>query len=56
MSREITEKLLSEGKVKLKDCRSQKTGRPFEATVCMNVTEQKKPKFMMEFEKGGKRK
>ena len=52
MNREITERLLSEGKVKLKDCKSQKTGRSFDAIVCMSVTEQRKLKFTMEFDNG----
>lgn len=52
----MAEKLLASGKVKLKNCKSAKTGNIFGATVYMEVQEDGKTKFNMEFDKGGKRK
>lgn len=48
-------KLLSNGEVKLKGCKSAKTGRMYDATVVMTVTEEGKPQFNMNFENGGKK-
>ena len=50
------QKLLGSGKVKLKNCKSKKTGNIFDATVYMEVSEDGKTKFNMEFDNGGKRK
>ena len=51
----MTEKLLSSGKVKLKGCKSAKTGRSFDATVLMEVDENGRTSFSMEFGNGGKK-
>lgn len=51
----MTEKLLSSGKVKLKGCKSAKTGHSFDATVLMEVDENGRTRFLMEFENGGKK-
>ena len=50
------QKLLASGKVKLKGCKSKKTGNTFDATVYMEVSEDGSTKFNMEFDNGGKRK
>ena len=50
------QKLLSDGKVKLKNCKSARTGSTFDATVCLSVSDDGKVQFRMEFENGGKRK
>lgn len=42
--------------VKLKNCKSERTGNTFDATVFMEVSDDGKTKFSMEFENGGKRK
>ena len=52
----VAQKLLSDGKVRLKGCKSAKTGRMFDATVVMTVTAEGKPQYSMEFENGGKTK
>ena len=56
MTSATAQKLLSYGKVKLKGCKSKKTGNTFDATVYMEVSEDGSTKFNMEFENGGKRK
>lgn len=50
------QKLLVDGKVKLKSCKSARTGSTFDATVCLSVSDDGKVQFCMEFENGGKRK
>ena len=50
------QKLLADGKVKLKNCKSARTGSTFDATVCLSVLDDGKVQFRMEFENGGKRK
>lgn len=50
------QKLLASGKVKLKGCKSQKTGKSYDATVYMTVADDGKTSFNMEFDNGGKRK
>ena len=51
----MAEKLLNTGKIKLKGCKSAKTGRSFDATVIMEVDESGHSSFSMEFENGGKK-
>ena len=48
------QKLLASGKVKLKGCKSQKTGKSYDATVYMTVADDGKTAFNMEFDNGGK--
>lgn len=50
------QKLLASGKVKLKGCKSQKTGKTYDAMVYMTVADDGKTSFNMEFDNGGKRK
>ena len=56
MTSATAQKLLGSGKVKLKNCKSERTGNTFDATVFMEVSDDGKTKFSMEFENGGKRK
>ena len=51
----MAERLLNTGKIKLKGCKSAKTGRTFDATVIMEVDESGRSSFLMEFENGGKK-
>ena len=56
MTSATAQKLLASGKVKLKGCKSKKTGNTFDATVYMEVSEVGSTKFNMEYENGGKHK
>ena len=56
MTNATAQKLLASGKVRLKGCKSKKTGNTFDATVYMEVSEDGKTSFNMEFDNGGKRK
>ena len=52
----IAEKLLTDGKVRLKGCKSAKSGKSFDATLVLNTDEDGKAKYALEFERsGGKR-
>lgn len=54
MNGAIAKKLLETGKVNLKKCKSQRTGKTFDATVVMEVSSDGKSKFSMSFNNGGK--
>lgn len=54
LTRQVAEKLLKDGKAKLKACRSVKTGKTYDTTVVMTVGEERKVQFSLSFEKGGK--
>ena len=56
MTSATAQKLLGSGKVKLKNCKSARTGNAFDATVFMEVSEDGRTKFSMEFDNGGKSK
>ena len=47
----IAQKLLSEGKVRLKGCKSAKSGRNFDALVVMTIGDGGQAQFSLEFEK-----
>ena len=51
MTKPIAEQLLKAGKVKLKKCRSVKTGKTYDCTVTMNVNENGQAQFGISFEK-----
>lgn len=51
LNKQVAEKLLKDGKVKLKGCKSAKTGKTYDCIVTMSVTDEKKPQFGLEFEK-----
>lgn len=50
----IVDQLLRDGRAKLKDCKSKKTGKSYNATVVLSTEEDGRAKFHMEFENGGK--
>ena len=52
MTKQIASKLLHDGKVELKGCKSQKTGKTYDTTVMMSVDENKRAVFQLSFEKG----
>lgn len=54
MNAKVAEKLLSDGKVKLKNCKSQKTGKSFDAIIVLSLDDKNGARFSMEFENGGK--
>ncbi|MBO6150554.1 MAG: DNA topoisomerase III [Clostridium sp.] len=47
---QIVEKLLRDKRVKLKDCRSQKTGKTYNADLLLSTEDDGRPQFSMEFE------
>ena len=55
MNGTVAKQLLASGKVKLKGCTSAKTGKKYDVTVRMDVDENGKCQFSMDFEKGGKK-
>ena len=50
LNKATAQKLLADGWIKLKGCKSRKTGKTFDATVRMEVNDQKKAQFTMEFD------
>ena len=52
LSSSMVEKLLSDGRIPLKDCKSQKTGKTYNATVLLETENDGRPRFKMEFENG----
>lgn len=58
MTRPIAEKLLKDGRVYLKDCKSRKTGKNYNATLILSTDDSGKANFSLEFDntkkKGGK--
>ena len=56
MNTSTVQKLLASGKVKLKSCKSAKTGKSFDATVLLAVADDGRTQFSMEFENSGGKK
>lgn len=54
MTGQLAEKLVRDDRAKLKDCKSQKTGKTYNATVLMTTEADGRPQFSLEFDKGGK--
>lgn len=54
LNRQVAEKLLSDGKAKLKKCRSVKTGKTYDTTIIMKVDIQGSVTFNVDFSNGGK--
>ena len=50
----VAQKLLSNGEVNVKGCKSAKTGRRFDTTVVITVTAEGKVQYNIKFENGGK--
>lgn len=54
INRQVAEKLLADGRAKLKKCRSVKTGKIYDTTVIMKVDVKGRAEFRLDFSKGGK--
>ena len=52
---QMVEKLLRDGRIRLKDCSSRKTGKSYNAELLLGTEEDGRAAFSMEFEKGGGR-
>ncbi len=50
----IVDELLRDGRTKLKDCKSKRTGKNYDATVLLFTEADGRAKFHMEFKNGGK--
>lgn len=56
MTKQTATKLLHEGRVELKGCKSQKTGKTYDTTVVMTVDENRRAVFRLDFDKKGEAK
>ena len=54
-TRQVVDKLLRDGRARLKDCKSQRTGKTYNATVMLTTEADGRAKFSLEFETGGVR-
>ena len=54
-TRQVVDKLLRDSRARLKDCKSQRTGKTYNASVLMTTEADGRAKFSMEFENGGAR-
>ena len=54
LNRQVAEKLLSDGRAKLKKCRSVKTGKTYDTTIIMKFDIQGSVTFNLDFSNGGK--
>ena len=54
LTKQVAEQLLSRGRVKLKKCRSVKTGKTYDTTVVLSVTDNGAPQFTLDYSKGAK--
>lgn len=52
LSSRMVEKLLSDGRIRLKDCKSRKSGRSYNATLVLSTEENGRANFNLEFETG----
>ena len=50
---QLVDKLLRDGHARLKDCKSQRTGKTYNASVLMTTGIDGRPQFSLEFENGG---
>ena len=50
LSPSMVEKLLADGRIRLKDCKSQKSGRNYNATLLLTTEENGRANFNLEFE------
>ena len=50
---QLVDKLLRDGRARLKDCKSQRTGKTYNASVLMATGTDGRPQFNLEFEDGG---
>ena len=54
-TRQVVDKLLRDSRARLKDCRSQRTGKTYNASVILTTEADGRAKFSLEFENGGAR-
>ena len=54
-TRQVVDKLLRDGRARLKDCKSRRTGKTYNASVLMTTEADGRAKFSLEFENGGAR-
>ena len=54
-TRQVVDKLLRDGRARLKDCKSQRTGKTYNATVMLTTEADGRAKFNLEFKNGGAR-
>ena len=54
LTRQIAEQLLRGGRASLKKCKSQRSGKVFDATLLMTTNEKGQPQFALQFENKGK--
>lgn len=52
---QLVDKLLRNGRARLKDCKSQRTGKTYNASVLMTTGTDGRPQFSLEFENEGGR-
>ena len=53
--RQVVDKLLRDSRARLKDCKSQRTGKTYNASVLLTTEADGRAKFSLEFENGGAR-
>ena len=54
LTKQVAEQLLSRGRAKLKKCRSVKTGKTYDTTVVLSVSDNGTSQFTLDFSKGAK--
>ena len=54
LTKQVAEQFLSRGRAKLKKCRSVKTGKTYDTTVVLSVSDNGTPQFTLDFSKGAK--
>lgn len=55
LTAQMAERLVRDGRIRVKDCKSQKTGKTYNASVLLSTEADGRPKFQLEFESGGGR-
>lgn len=53
LTAQMVERLVRDGRIRVKDCKSQKTGKTYNASVLLSTEADGRPKFQLEFESGG---
>lgn len=53
LTAQMAERLVRDGRIRVKDCKSQKTGKTYNASVLLSTEPDGRPKFQLEFETGG---
>ena len=53
LTAQMAERLVRDGRIRVKDCKSQKTGKTYNASVLLTTEADGRPKFQLEFESGG---